>query len=76
MAERLARQLGPDFSVVPHALMAHALDTFGDKTKALSWLASPNPALDNAQPLELLGLPGGTERVEEVLTRIDYGIYS
>ncbi len=76
MAETIARQSRPDFSAVPDVLMRHALDTFGNKVKALSWLSTPNPALDNAQPIELLEFPGGAERVEEVLIRIDYGIYS
>ncbi len=56
--------------------MNHALDTFGDRAKALSWLATPNPALNDAQPVDLVQTSKGAEQVEEILTRIDYGIFS
>jgi putative toxin-antitoxin system antitoxin component (TIGR02293 family) len=76
MAERLIKTPEPDFSIVPQTLMAHALDTFGTADKARSWLATPNPALNDEEPLELARTAKGAERVEEVLTRIDYGIFS
>ncbi len=76
MADRLARTIEPDFTAVPNALMAHAVDTFGDPAKARSWLVTPNPALNNAQPVELAHTSEGAAQVEEVLTRIDYGIFS
>jgi putative toxin-antitoxin system antitoxin component (TIGR02293 family) len=56
--------------------MAHALDTFGDDRKAKSWLSTPNPALDDQPPICLVGTEEGTRRVDEVLTRIDYGMFS
>lgn len=56
--------------------MAHALDTFGSKEKARSWLATPNPSLSDQRPIELARTIEGAERVDEVLTRIDYGIFS
>ena len=76
MADRLARTIEPDFTGIPESLMAHALETFGDLVKARSWLATPNPALNNAQPLELAHTARGAEQVDEILTRIDYGIFS
>jgi putative toxin-antitoxin system antitoxin component (TIGR02293 family) len=66
----------PDFSVLPRVLMAHALDTFGDERKARSWLTTPNPVLDDREPFDLAQTPEGARRVEEILTRIDYGIFS
>jgi putative toxin-antitoxin system antitoxin component (TIGR02293 family) len=76
MAERLNPDTEPDCSVVPPALMAHAADTFGTAAKAHLWLATPNRALDHQLPLTLARTCKGAQRVEEVLTRIDYGIFS
>lgn len=76
MGSRLTPDAEPDFSAVPQALMAHALDTFGTAAKARSWLATPNRALDHRRPLELVRTCNGAQRVEEILTRIDYGIFS
>jgi putative toxin-antitoxin system antitoxin component (TIGR02293 family) len=57
--------------------MAHAaLDTFGDEQKAKSWLTTPNPVLNNQEPVQLARTADGARRVEEVLTRIDYGMFS
>jgi len=66
----------PDVSAVPPTLMAHALDTFGDEHRAKSWLTTPNPVLNNLEPVEIAQTPDGARRVEEVLIRIDYGMFS
>jgi putative toxin-antitoxin system antitoxin component (TIGR02293 family) len=66
----------PDFSTLPTSVMAHALDTFGDEEKAKSWLTTPNPVLNNQEPVQLARTTDGARRVEEVLTRIDYGMFS
>jgi putative toxin-antitoxin system antitoxin component (TIGR02293 family) len=74
--DQLIRATEPDFQNIPPALMAHAVDTFGDPAKARAWLTTPNPVLSNLQPVEIAMTSEGVARVEEVLTRIDYGIYS
>ncbi len=56
--------------------MAHAVDTFGDPAKAHAWLTTPNPVLSNLQPIEIANTSEGVAQVEELLTRIDYGIFS
>ncbi len=76
VSDQLARATEPDFGRIPNALMAHATDTFGDPVKARAWLITPNPVLSNVQPIELAYPSEGAARVEEVLTRIDYGIFS
>jgi putative toxin-antitoxin system antitoxin component (TIGR02293 family) len=76
MARPLETVPEPDFNAIPATLMAHALDTFGDEQKAKSWLATPNPVLNNQEPIQLARTPEGARRVEEVLTRIDYGMFS
>jgi putative toxin-antitoxin system antitoxin component (TIGR02293 family) len=76
MAGRLNSRSEPDFGAVPQALMDHALDTFGTAQRAHSWLTTPNLALGKFQPLDLVRTCSGSQRVEEVLTRIDHGIFS
>lgn len=76
MADQLARYTEPDFGGIPSTLMAHAVETFGNPVKAKAWLTTPNPVLSNEQPIELAQTAEGAARVEEVLIRIDYGIFS
>jgi putative toxin-antitoxin system antitoxin component (TIGR02293 family) len=57
-------------------LVAHAADVLGTRKKALHWMASPNRALEGATPASLLDTDIGTQAAQEVLTRIDYGVFS
>jgi putative toxin-antitoxin system antitoxin component (TIGR02293 family) len=50
------------------------LDVFGDMDKFKLWLDSPNFALGNLKPIELLKDSYGKEMVLGELTRINYGI--
>ena len=55
---------------------ARALEVFENDASARNWLKRPNRALGGAVPLEMLDTDAGTEQVDEVLTRIEYGVYS
>ena len=55
---------------------AHAIETIGDDEKAGRWLTKPNRALMGKIPLELLDTPIGASQVDEILGRIDHGLYS
>ena len=57
-------------------IYAHALEVFDDSTTVWSWLNRPNRALGGAVPLELLETDSGTEQVDTILGRIEYGVYS
>jgi len=57
-------------------LRARAEDVLGTRAKATLWLESPNRALGGATPLSLLDTDIGTQAAEDVLTRIEYGVYS
>lgn len=57
-------------------VFAKAVDTFGTAEKASRWLQSPNRALGGDVPLELLDTDAGTQSVQTILQRIDYGVYS
>jgi len=50
------------------------LDVFGDMAKFKLWLDTPNFALGNLKPLDLLSDSYGKELVISELTRINYGI--
>lgn len=57
-------------------LAAQGADVLGDKEKAATWLRRPNRALGGKIPLELLDSDIGVRQVEEVLGRIEHGVYS
>ncbi len=57
-------------------VLAHAYVVFNDKEKVESWLSNPNKALHGNSPLSLFSTPTGIAMVEDVLTRIEEGVYS
>ncbi len=58
------------------AVAALAEDVFEGRERAVAWLRVPNPALQGKTPMELLDTDIGSRRVETVLRRLEYGIYS
>jgi putative toxin-antitoxin system antitoxin component (TIGR02293 family) len=57
-------------------ILAHARRTFGSDEAVSAWLKEPNRALGGHPPLELLETDLGTDEVETVLGRLDYGVIS
>lgn len=57
-------------------IVGHAESVFDTLDVALDWLKSPNRALAGSIPLSLLDTDAGTLQVDEILTRIEYGVYS
>ncbi|MBI1788351.1 MAG: DUF2384 domain-containing protein [Acidobacteria bacterium] len=55
---------------------AQAVETIGDREKAVEWLSAPNRALGGERPLDQLDTDAGAQMVEEILGRIAYGVYS
>lgn len=53
-----------------------AIEVFEEEPVALEWLKTPNPALEEKTPLEFLGTEPGAREVENLLMRIEYGVYS
>ena len=78
--KRRGEQLSPDESDrLARVLRLHevALQTFdGDTEKVSAWLRTPNRALSGEVPLDLVVTSGGARLVEEVLLRIEHGVYS
>jgi len=56
-------------------ILQRCVEVFEDLEKAKRWLKSPNYALGNQIPLNLLDPPEGIELVRDTLTRIEYGVF-
>jgi putative toxin-antitoxin system antitoxin component (TIGR02293 family) len=59
-----------------YPILELAIKVFGDRNKAYDWFWEPCPALNNKCPAELIDTPEGLIKVQEVLMRIEYGVYS
>jgi putative toxin-antitoxin system antitoxin component (TIGR02293 family) len=54
---------------------ARAIEIFGTREKAIRWLRTPLPSLADRTPLSMLNTADGIERVEDVLGRIEQGVW-
>jgi putative toxin-antitoxin system antitoxin component (TIGR02293 family) len=57
-------------------VLEHTYQVFNDKEKVQKWLSKPNNALHGESPLSLFSTPTGISMVDDVLTRIEEGVYS
>jgi putative toxin-antitoxin system antitoxin component (TIGR02293 family) len=57
-------------------LLDHATDVFGDIEKARAWLKHPQYGLGGAVPLDYAETEIGAREVDNLIGRIDYGVYS
>lgn len=57
-------------------ILAQAVDVLGSHEKAARWIRTPNRALGGYEPLTLLSTPPGSDEVQNVLQRLDDGIWS
>ena len=57
-------------------IASHTEDVLGSAAKAARWLRVPNRALGGVAPLSLLDTDLGSRQVEEVLGRIEHGVFS
>lgn len=58
------------------ALAVHGLRVFEDQGKFNRWLRRPLEILDGQSPLQLLDTATGFQVVDQILGRIEYGVYS
>lgn len=75
---RTATRLTPDQSdrvARTAGVVALAQRVFGSPEAAREWLLAPNPALAHEVPLRMLRTGSGGSLVEDVLVRIDHGVY-
>jgi putative toxin-antitoxin system antitoxin component (TIGR02293 family) len=57
-------------------ILAHADDTFGDHAKVGRWLVTEIRALGYVAPLSLMVNDAGVLAVDQILGRIDHGVFS
>jgi len=57
-------------------LMGKAVTVFETEENARLWLSSPQVGLGGAVPLDYAGTEIGAREVEDLLGRIEYGVYS
>lgn len=57
-------------------LLSKAAEVFGGREHAREWLTHPQRGLGNAVPLEFAKSEIGAREVENLLGRIEYGVYS
>ena len=57
-------------------LVKKAEEVFGNAGAAREWLTNPQPGLGNARPVEFAKTEIGAREVENLLGRIEYGVYS
>jgi putative toxin-antitoxin system antitoxin component (TIGR02293 family) len=79
--ERKAKTARMDKKTSSHALeiakiMQHAYEVFEDEQKVKSWMNQVNRALDGKKPVQILDTLTGLNMVNDILTRIEEGVYS
>jgi putative toxin-antitoxin system antitoxin component (TIGR02293 family) len=57
-------------------ILAHAEQALGTREQAVQWLHRSNPALNHEIPLHLLDTDIGAEQVDQVLGRLEHGVFS
>ena len=57
-------------------VVEHAFVVFESEDKVKSWLNAPNKALNNIKPIDLFYMPTGLNMVNDILGRIEEGVYS
>lgn len=57
-------------------LLSHAMIVFGGQEKAERWLSSNVMGLDGMRPIDLLQTSVGAKLIDELLGRLEYGVYT
>ena len=66
-----------DRLVTVSRLLTQAVELFeGDKDKALRWFMQSNRALGKLTPLEMAGTETGAREVENLIGRLEHGVFS
>lgn len=64
-------------SISSHACVVDlATRVLGSHEAAERWLLQKSVVLDGERPLDLLTSPSGTEAIQDLLTRIECGVYA
>lgn len=74
-AQRLTLEESDKLSRITR-ITARAAETLSSQENAVAWLREPNGALAGQTPLDLLRSGEGAVLVEQILGRIDHGVYT
>jgi putative toxin-antitoxin system antitoxin component (TIGR02293 family) len=74
-SEKLSRKISSHALEIAK-LMQHGYTVFRDEVKLKRWLNRENQALNNMKPVELLDTLSGLMLVDDVLGRIEEGVYA
>ena len=75
--ERKLSAAESDRLVTVSRLLAQDVELFeGDKDKALRWFMQSNRALGKLSPLEMAGTETGAREVENLIGRLEHGVFS
>ena len=58
------------------ALFDRAIEVLGDKASARHWFATPKRAFANRSPLEYADTEPGARQIEDLLGRLEHGVFS
>ena len=56
-------------------VLNHAKSIFDTDSDAVAWFSTPNPSLAGEAPLSWLDTDAGVHEVDDVLTRLEFGVY-
>ncbi len=56
-------------------VFGHAVEVFESEEKAAQWIKQSHPALDGMAPLAMFDTDLGAKLVDEILTRIEFGVF-
>lgn len=57
-------------------VLTKAEEVLGDEDEAQRWMDTPAMALEGRKPIDLITTQVGYELVDDLLTRMDYGVYT
>ncbi len=57
-------------------ILARAISVLGSRQEAEAWMLEPAIALERRRPLDLIPTSEGRRMVEELLERMEYGVYT
>jgi uncharacterized protein (DUF2384 family) len=60
---------------VLHEIIERATEIIGGRQEAMRWLGTPVRGLDYATPISLLATEEGVQRVNDILGRIEHGVW-
>ena len=75
-AERVLSPVESDRLVRVTQVLEHARAVFGSEQEAAAWLAMPNPSLSGTSPMAWLDTDAGVHCIDDVLTRLEFGVYA